>query len=193
MYCSNCGNKVDEKADVCLKCGHIIKKNSNYNEDKPSIGLNIISLLWPFIGLILYLSMKGSTPIKAKKCGKYALIGFGIGIILVIIVLVIVFSSLSFSGMSDLNSFSEEVKDMAIKQYEEDNLNYSNCYNLDEIVTTSLYSGSVRVTKIKNGYNVKTYISKDHTYLVSEYKNDKRINFNIRTSTNPYVNFNCSE
>ena len=26
MYCINCGNKLDDKADVCLNCGVLVKK-----------------------------------------------------------------------------------------------------------------------------------------------------------------------
>ena len=29
MYCSNCGNKVDDNAYVCVNCGVILKKRTN--------------------------------------------------------------------------------------------------------------------------------------------------------------------
>lgn len=53
--------------------------------DKPSTGLNILSFLIPLVGLILFLSWQNSTPIKAKACGKWALIGFCVAIGLSII------------------------------------------------------------------------------------------------------------
>ena len=34
MYCSNCGNKVDEDAYVCLNCGVILKKRENKVKSK---------------------------------------------------------------------------------------------------------------------------------------------------------------
>ena len=29
MYCSNCGKEIDDKADVCVHCGVLIKKANN--------------------------------------------------------------------------------------------------------------------------------------------------------------------
>ena len=49
--------------------------------DKKNTGLNVLSFFFPLIGLILYLVFKDQTPIKAKGCGKCALIGFLIGIV----------------------------------------------------------------------------------------------------------------
>ena len=80
-YCSHCGSEINEYAVVCLKCGCAINhpKQSNNPLDKPSIGLNILSYFYPLIGLILFLVLK-STPRKANACGKWALIGFIIGL-----------------------------------------------------------------------------------------------------------------
>lgn len=54
-------------------------------DDKKNVLLNIISFLFPLIGLILYLVLKNQTPIKAKGCGKAALIGFIVGVIVSIV------------------------------------------------------------------------------------------------------------
>ena len=89
MFCSNCGEKLNENADICLKCGVLVKQNSSV-DDTPNTALNIVSLLWPFAGLILYLSMKNNSPVKAKSCGKYALIGFGITAVIYVISMFIV-------------------------------------------------------------------------------------------------------
>lgn len=41
MYCTNCGNKVDENAYVCIKCGVIINKDvNNFN----NINNNIVKV-----------------------------------------------------------------------------------------------------------------------------------------------------
>ncbi len=32
MYCSNCGNKIDEKAYACVHCGVIVNKNNGSTE-----------------------------------------------------------------------------------------------------------------------------------------------------------------
>ena len=34
MYCSNCGNKVDDNAYVCVNCGVILKKRENVKKNK---------------------------------------------------------------------------------------------------------------------------------------------------------------
>ena len=48
--------------------------------DQKSIGLNIVSFLFPLIGLIIYLTQKQTSPIKATSAGKAALWGVGVGI-----------------------------------------------------------------------------------------------------------------
>lgn len=59
------------------------------NHDKPSAGLNIISFLIPLVGLIIYLTQKGSSPIKAKSAGKWALISVIILFVLYIVLTVV--------------------------------------------------------------------------------------------------------
>ena len=60
--------------------------NYNYVEqDIPSTGLNVLAFFLPLVGLILYLVYVDSTPRRAKAIGKFALIGFGVGVPLGII------------------------------------------------------------------------------------------------------------
>ena len=60
--------------------------NYNYVEqDIPSTGLNVLAFFLPLVGLILYLVYVDSTPRRAKAIGKFALIGFGVGVALGII------------------------------------------------------------------------------------------------------------
>jgi hypothetical protein len=71
-----------DEAVVCTKCGCAAAPNATSIEpDEPSTGLNIISLLLPIVGLILYLVYHDKTPKKANAIGKFALIGFGIGLV----------------------------------------------------------------------------------------------------------------
>lgn len=44
--------------------------------DAPSTGFAVLGFFFPLVGLILYLVWKDKTPLKAKSCGKGALIGF---------------------------------------------------------------------------------------------------------------------
>lgn len=86
MYCENCGAEISKEAYICPKCGVKVKKEENNDEDKPNVGLNILSLFFPIIGLILYFVWKNETPIRAKSVLTYCLIGWGIGIFFNIII-----------------------------------------------------------------------------------------------------------
>ena len=55
------------------------------NTDQKSTGLNIISFLIPLVGLIIYLTQKETSPIKATSAGKAALWGVGVSVVLTII------------------------------------------------------------------------------------------------------------
>ena len=59
MYCSNCGNKVDEDAYVCLNCGVILKKRENkVKSKKNNIKLfNVVTLVFSIISFILSFSL----------------------------------------------------------------------------------------------------------------------------------------
>lgn len=82
MYCKNCGKEIHDEAVVCVGCGTEVYPQKNpHIIDEPSTGLNILSFLIPFLGLILYLVWNNATPQKAKSIGKWALAGFVIGII----------------------------------------------------------------------------------------------------------------
>lgn len=77
MYCTHCGNEIPKEAYVCPKCGVKVKES----EDKPSIGFNILALLIPIVGLILYFTWKDKTPNKAKSILTCALIGWALGML----------------------------------------------------------------------------------------------------------------
>ncbi len=94
-FCSHCGQQVDDKAVVCVKCGCAIEdidsqRNAVAKDDAPSTGLAVLSFFFPLIGLILYLVFKDTHPKKAKSIGKGALAGFITGVVLSIIYAIIV-------------------------------------------------------------------------------------------------------
>ena len=76
MFCPHCGQEIDNNAVVCPKCGVPIapKKATNPN-DESSFGWAFLGFLFPIIGLILFLVWKDESPLKAKSCGKGALVG----------------------------------------------------------------------------------------------------------------------
>lgn len=114
IQCPKCGAMVSDTASFCPKCGAPIAQSAPqqqpepaqqpynqqpYNQqpanpypavqptDAPSTGLNILSLLFPIVGWILYFVYRDKEPVKAKSCSKFAWIGFGIGLVLNIITL----------------------------------------------------------------------------------------------------------
>lgn len=112
-YCSNCGTQLHDTATVCSVCGTKVSNPSvnlpiepqpqpyyppvyqpqyyrPYPIDGNSTGLNVLSFLFPFIGLILYLAFLDEKPIRAKGCGKWGLIGFISGILLTIFLGIII-------------------------------------------------------------------------------------------------------
>ena len=57
MYCPNCGNKLDEDMDVCLKCGRFIIKNKkkkivSHNKGQ---GMGIASMILAMVSLFISL------------------------------------------------------------------------------------------------------------------------------------------
>ena len=80
-YCSHCGAQLLDEAVFCPKCG--CGASPKYTEpDIPSTGLNILACCFPIIGLILYLVNNNKAPKKANAIGKWAIIGFVIGLVL---------------------------------------------------------------------------------------------------------------
>lgn len=71
------------------------EKRVNNPNDQPSTGLNIISFLIPLVGLIIYLTEREKSPIKATSAGKAALWGVGVTIVLSIISFFVMFSIIS--------------------------------------------------------------------------------------------------
>lgn len=55
---------------------------SAQKNDSKSFGFALLGFFFPLIGLILFLCWKGSYPLRAKSCGKGALIGFIVEIVL---------------------------------------------------------------------------------------------------------------
>lgn len=90
--CRTCGAKFPETEKRCPYCGNHVNRNmanSPYlidnidepptnDEDSSSGKLNVLSVFFPIVGWILYLTLKRQYPRKAKFCKLWAWIGFGI-------------------------------------------------------------------------------------------------------------------
>lgn len=59
MFCRNCGNKVDEKAYICVNCGVILENdgtNKVKNRKKNSNGTGVLSIIFGVAAFIVSLS-----------------------------------------------------------------------------------------------------------------------------------------
>lgn len=101
MYCNNCGEQIDDKAVICPKCG-VPVNNRNLTNDAPSAGFAVLCFFIPLLGLILYLIWKDEYPLKAKSCGKGALISVIVSVVLTLfyVIIAIVAAAAIGSGMS---------------------------------------------------------------------------------------------
>lgn len=57
--------------------------------DAPSMGFAVLCFFFPVIGLILYLVWRETSPLKARSCGKGALIGVCVSVAFTILSTVI--------------------------------------------------------------------------------------------------------
>ena len=72
-YCSHCGNEVSEEAVICVKCGCSVQ-NFNASQtvvsrDEVSVGMVILSILIPLVGIIYWAVNAKSKPKAARACG----------------------------------------------------------------------------------------------------------------------------
>ena len=94
-FCYNCGNKLDERAYICPKCGVIVGNNSSNNNnpvvDNGGFAWGLLGFFVPVAGLILYICLINDRPKTAKSAGKGALISVIIGIVIYILLFVFMF------------------------------------------------------------------------------------------------------
>lgn len=95
VHCRECGEMIAESAPTCPKCG--ARQNTGYEitpeveiDKDPNTGLNIVSFLWPLIGLILYIAYNDNSPRRAKACGKWAIVGVIVEIAIVTIAVILI-------------------------------------------------------------------------------------------------------
>lgn len=86
MYCSNCGTKMNEYAEICVNCGTSVTNHSQTKTtttvDQPNIIINILSVCcFPILGIIMYFVWKEKQPKAAKSALTFGLIGFAITIL----------------------------------------------------------------------------------------------------------------
>lgn len=90
MTCKNCGKEFQEGA-FCPYCGSAQFTAVRQNNDAPSGGYAVLCFFIPIVGLILYLVWKDEYPLRAKSCGKGALIAVIVYAVLAVIYVILLF------------------------------------------------------------------------------------------------------
>jgi len=85
-FCANCGASVQENQDVCLSCGSRLHGGGFAGRVGGPVGSApagdvswggvIASVLFPIVGLILFIIWKDSRPAAARAAGIAALVSF---------------------------------------------------------------------------------------------------------------------
>lgn len=96
-YCTGCGVELPDGAAFCPKCG--LKNEypqmsqsadgivyAAKQADEANFGFALLSFILPIVGLVLYAVWSDRYPLKAKSCGKGALLGFIGGCLLVFLI-----------------------------------------------------------------------------------------------------------
>ena len=116
MYCKFCGKEIGDAA-FCPFCGKEQVEHGAQTEgnvpppygappprprevDAPNAGFAVLGFFFPLIGLILYLVWKDSLPLRARSCGKGALIGVIVQVACYVLVfcLSMIFVSIAMHG-----------------------------------------------------------------------------------------------
>lgn len=131
MYCSKCGVAlVDGKCPVCGRAGVPDNNNSNANnstnqqqpqtiyisgeKDGKNAGYNVLSFFFPIVGLIFYCIWKDQFPIRAKSCGKWALISAIVTVTLYIILYGLMGGMIAYMSTKSGTNFADTVSSAVI-------------------------------------------------------------------------------
>lgn len=130
MYCSKCGVAlVDGKCPVCGRT-EVPDNNSNANnstnqqqpqtiyisgeKDGKNAGYNVLSFFFPIVGLIFYCIWKDQFPIRAKSCGKWALISVIVTVALYIILYGLMGGMIAYMSTKSGTNFADTVSSATI-------------------------------------------------------------------------------
>ena len=104
MYCSNCGNKINDNEKFCPYCGAEQTGNSKSpahtvsSDDTGSIGWGLLGFFIPIVGIILYFVWKNEKPLNAKIALKGAIISYVSAAVLVVVYVICIFAMVGANG-----------------------------------------------------------------------------------------------
>lgn len=114
MYCSKCGNQLNDEAVVCPKCGCIANQaaynrafnssaqisfdENNKYKDEPNPGLSLLAFLIPLFGIIYYFCERKKTPFACQRYLTWSVISIILSIIFGIVFgITIIFFAMDFA------------------------------------------------------------------------------------------------
>ena len=104
MYCSNCGNKINDNEKFCPYCGAEQTGNSKSpahtvsSDDTGSIGWGLLCFFIPIVGIILYFVWKNEKPLNAKIALKGAIISYVSAAVLAVVYVICIFAMVGANG-----------------------------------------------------------------------------------------------
>lgn len=108
MYCTNCGNKVDDKAYVCVNCGVILKNRSDGIRKKVKSNNNFVGIVSLLLGIIAVTSSFSLFLNDISKVGMYTelyeRVVYGVGFASISIFLTVISLIFALVKKSKLNS-----------------------------------------------------------------------------------------
>ncbi len=86
-FCTKCGKEINDEAVICPNCGCETEPNaaptSVYKvNDEVSVGLCILSAIFPLVGFIYWPVKHKETPKRAKACGITAIVSWVVGFVI---------------------------------------------------------------------------------------------------------------
>lgn len=91
-YCGNCGVKLNDKQDVCLECGVLVRKEIEKKDSEFNVGFLFLGLFVPLAGIILYFCFRKTDKGSAKGAITGSLISLVLSLLLVIIGIILFFN-----------------------------------------------------------------------------------------------------
>lgn len=112
MKCNRCGLDIQIGMNNCPHCGNPLNyydSNVAVAGEKTNVWLVILSVIFPFLGFILFLIFLNNQPKTAKACGLGALIAFVVEILISILMFALIFFSVSNAIEIDEKEYEYEI------------------------------------------------------------------------------------
>lgn len=102
MFCKNCGNEIDDKAEICVKCGVRVVSISEITHTKDIGWAAVIAVLFPGAGQVY----NGQT----GKGIKYFFMTVGAALSIILLVGIVLFPYVLYHNIYDAVKTAEQMK-----------------------------------------------------------------------------------